>query len=507
MKEMIIVSLVLVVVILIKRNESLSKRNFFYQFTNNEQFTSYIQELINVFESTIISLNKKKEVLFVNRLPSFSNVSDTDRTENNQKDEITLSIVNSFLNSLVLNDVSIGFESFLLGMRLEDIIDEIIIKKDYNSEEFKRLGYFHREYNNVSSYFEIHFRKLHVNGNIVELLLYNVTNIKVAEKTRAETKYKQKILAKVAHEFKTPLIAISSLVKKIKEEYLNCFSCRGNFGVILNQIDNLSNYSIILVSDLIQYVSKGKKIINQNEINIRELMQFCFGILKTIIECEIFKTTKLETMIEIDDNIDNFKIISNEDCLKQILLNFISNSVKFTKKGHIKIIVSYNRISNKVEICVADTGIGIKEEEKSFIFNKIIEMDVDKNYNHKGTGLGLSICKSLADLIEAELDFTSNYQIGSLFYIKLNIIEIIPNENVEIIEKLDTEKTQKIFGFPLVSIESLLEENNYLGLHNSNTDAPYLNSVKGENTILSSLKLSEKSIYGDKILSIISYKI
>jgi hypothetical protein len=100
-KELFMLSLVLLIILLFKRNEILSKKDFFSQFNNNELFNSYIQELINVFDSTIISMNENKEVIFVNKLPFFSGISRPENTEilsHTEYSNITVTLVNSFIN-------------------------------------------------------------------------------------------------------------------------------------------------------------------------------------------------------------------------------------------------------------------------------------------------------------------------------------------------------------------------------------------------------------------------
>ncbi len=89
-------------------------------------------------------------------------------------------------------------------------------------------------------------------------------------------------------------------------------------------------------------------------------------------------------------------ITSDEIKLKQILLNLISNSVKFTLSGYIKLIAKIDNISKKLIVSVEDTGIGIKEENFHLIFLENIKIDLDKDYNSKGSGLGLGISKNLS---------------------------------------------------------------------------------------------------------------
>ena len=203
------------------------------------------------------------------------------------------------------------------------------------------------------------------------------------------------------------------------------------WGVIiekLQHIENLSNYTIVLVYDIVQYVSCSSDLkIFKQEINLREVIIFCNNVLKTLVECNEMKADKIETLLEIDDNIDHLKIISDENRLKQILLNLISNSVKFTQTGFIKLKAKYITEKNTIEISVKDTGIGIKEDDNHLIFQENIELNIEQNYNVKGSGLGLSIVKSLANSLAYKISFDSEHKKGSKFRLELYSNEITKN--------------------------------------------------------------------------------
>ena len=132
---------------------------------------------------------------------------------------------------------------------------------------------------------------------------------------------------------------------------------------------------------------------------------------------------------EHDALIDNLIIKPDELKTKQILLNFLSNSVKFTKFRYIKL-KSEILENNKIRISVEDTGVGIKDENKKYLFQNRVKLNISKNYNHEGSGLGLSISKSIADKLNIKIDFSSIYGKGSIFSIILDYEkEIISNNN------------------------------------------------------------------------------
>ena len=143
----------------------------------------------------------------------------------------------------------------------------MIENDDNNKSSFTRIGYFRSE--NESHCFDIYYRKLKFKEEALEFLINDISEIMISEKMKIETQYKQKVLAKIAHEFKTPLITITSLINKINEELQIVNENRVKS--YLKHVNNLSNYTIILINDIIQYSSKSIDLrLSKIEIKIRE---------------------------------------------------------------------------------------------------------------------------------------------------------------------------------------------------------------------------------------------
>ena len=154
-------------------------------------------------------------------------------------------------------------------------------------------------------------------------------------------------------------MTIISLIKKIKEKCEN-----EEINSDLNKIDNLSNYSFFLINDIIQFTSNSLDFrLSKSEVKLRDVLNFSNNILETLVECNESKFGNIETKMEIDDAIDNLTIISDENRLKQILLNFVSNAYKFTKSGSIVIRANYYEELNNVKVSIKDTGLGIKDKD------------------------------------------------------------------------------------------------------------------------------------------------
>jgi len=243
-----------------------------------------------------------------------------------------------------------------------------------------------------------------------------VSPVNEYKNTNNENYYDHKMnnFSKVAHEFKTPLNAIIGLISEIKNNPTALSKVLSN----INIINNLSNYLIFLITDLTQLINQNMNsniVIITEPVFLKSIIEFCFEILNSLLICKN-SNNNLNTCIEYDDRIDALEVISNDIRIKQILLNFISNSVKFTKSGFIKIKLLLKSKNNTkyIKISVIDSVVGIREEDQKKIFNEILS-DLEKESNNHGSGLGLNICKFIAEKLNHSLKFKSIYGEGSKF--------------------------------------------------------------------------------------------
>lgn len=262
--------------------------------------------------------------------------------------------------------------------------------------------------------------------------------------------------SKMAHEFKTPLNVIITLIEELEDD-CNYASSNDDFSLSILQsskkkkdtqksfdiIKNLSNYLMFLITDITQYLTltsnQNLKIIKE-KISIKPILSFCINICRSLLNCGS-KNDKVECSLEIDENlnIDNIIVESNEMRLKQVIINLLSNSVKFTKIGKIQLRVKYDEIKKAIIITVSDTGIGIKDEDKYKIFN---DFNIDNQFenNNHGSGLGLSICKDIINKLDHSIKFDSKYGQGSEFKIIIELRHINRN-TLESIETMNSNRS------------------------------------------------------------------
>jgi signal transduction histidine kinase len=165
--------------------------------------------------------------------------------------------------------------------------------------------------------------------------------------------------------------------------------------------------------------NKNNLVINKKEINLSEITSFCRGVAETLLISK-GKESNIKILSNFNEEIYNYKIISDQFRIKQILLNFLSNSVKFTKSGLIIVKSFLIENNSKIKISIIDSGVGIKETELKYLFTDKFMSESTKVLNQAGSGLGLSISKSISDKLGFLIEVKSEFGKGSEFSLIIN---------------------------------------------------------------------------------------
>ena len=223
---------------------------------------------------------------------------------------------------------------------------------------------------------------------------------------------KSQFLANMSHEFRTPLNAILGYTHMLLNGVTGPVSDHQRKS--LTRIDSNSRHLLALINDILDItrIEAGRMPLNLSSFEIPELVHEVMAELEPII-----KRSNLTVSARMPRSLRPVK--SDRQKVKQVVLNFLSNALKFTPAGSVTISASYDQDGKIVAISVQDTGVGIPAEDQAKVFEDFRQLDTSPARGYGGTGLGLSICRRLAQMLGGSIDLVSDQGQGSTFTLRL----------------------------------------------------------------------------------------
>lgn len=270
-----------------------------------------------------------------------------------------------------------------------------------------------------------------------------------------------KFLANMSHEIRTPINAIIGMNEMILRE--NESDAVQEYA---RNIQSASNMLLGLINDVLDFskIESGQLELVEDTYNLGSLLLDEMLLLDTRTAGK-----PISTLIEIDPNLPS-DLLGDELRIKQVLTNLISNAAKYTEHGTVTL-KAFNKQTdeNTIELCfsVTDTGIGIKEEDLSKLFDSFKRLELNKNRTIQGTGLGLNIAKQLVDLMHGSITVESTYGKGSTFTVSIpqQVINKHPIGNLEaMLDKRRTEKHTQSTLFTAPNATVLIVDDNAMNL-------------------------------------------
>ncbi len=247
-----------------------------------------------------------------------------------------------------------------------------------------------------------------VQAATAELATQNELLRRQAIELEQASRLKSQFLANMSHEFRTPLNAILGythmLLQGVAGDLLPAVKRQ------LQRIDSNGRHLMTIINEIlaITRIEAGKMPMQLSEFNLNELVPEVMAELDPVIaRSKLTVSPKLCPAMPL--------VYSDRQKVKQIVVNLLSNALKFTHEGGIAITVDYDQRDRMTAVAVKDTGIGISSENHEKIFEDFRQVDDSPSRQYGGTGLGLAICRRLATALGGRITLESTMGVGSTF--------------------------------------------------------------------------------------------
>jgi signal transduction histidine kinase len=283
----------------------------------------------------------------------------------------------------------------------------------------------------------------------VHIELKQIQNQLVLAKDKAEmaTNAKSIFLANMSHEIRTPMNGVVGMVEALKSTPLN-----EEQKEYLDIIDLSSENLLSVINDILDFskVEAGQIEFENISFNLKDSIE-------EVIKMLTFKAGQknLHLNYKFDKNIPEF-LIGDPLRIKQVLINFINNAVKFTTEGEVSVdcqLVSTKDNIAEIKFMVSDTGIGISDKNKVKLFKSFSQADASTTRKYGGTGLGLAISKSLSKMMNGKIGVDSEEGKGSTFWFTAKLV--ITDE-----EHIKSDFDAETGDIPMSGLKVLVAEDN-----------------------------------------------
>lgn len=421
-----------------------------YHLKFGDDATSVVYNMLNGMYSSYKGDNQKAESFFLKAI----NLG----TKGNEKNDLAFAHQEYSKFLLKNGDYKKAYENLVIYDKItEEIYNEVLLKKANVAGINLELDEYKREIDKIETEKEMQFQSLRKSRIIVILFimvflvlllllfsLYKNYNFKkkanheltlanealriAKDKAEEGSLAKTQFVSTISHELRTPLYGVIGITNLLLDEHKELAKSPH-----LNSLKFSARYLLSLVNDILQ--------INKMEENRLTLECLTFNLLDEIKLVEsalsfISQSHNNKISVRVDPEIPEY-LIGDKLRLAQILMNLVSNALKFTKNGEVIISANLVKVENNlhhIEFQISDNGIGIDAADQDRIFEKFVQLGRNDN-DYQGTGLGLSIVKRLLGLFNSEITLESQVGFGTTFIFTI-VFECNPEKTNQIINNI-----------------------------------------------------------------------
>jgi len=254
--------------------------------------------------------------------------------------------------------------------------------------------------------------------------------VEVAQKA---SRAKSDFLSSMSHEIRTPMNAIIGMAELLGHEDLNVQQTG-----YVHDITVSSKSLLGIINDILDFskIESGKLELNPADFDLMALIDQIDSMFTYVAQ-----NKNLEFFIETADDLPEC-LFGDDVRIRQVLINILGNAVKFTEKGHIKLIISVD--GETLLFKIEDTGVGIRKEDMPKLFKAFEQLDKVKNKSVVGTGLGLSITKAFVEMMGGKVAIDSEYGVGTVFTVAIPLVA----GNAENIRHKETKTLENAISAP-----------------------------------------------------------
>lgn len=255
-------------------------------------------------------------------------------------------------------------------------------------------------------------------GNLIEATgtLLDITNIKELQHQAEQASLaKSEFLSRMSHELRTPMNAVLGFSQLLEAEA----TLSDNHKEYVDYILSAGNHLMTLINEVLELeqVDSGRIELVIEAVNLDEIVQECIRLVQSLAD-------KHQVRIESQVTANGFPVIQADKIrLKQVLLNLMSNGIKYNREGGSMTVSCEDRETGMLRINVSDTGLGFAEDRKGELFEPFSRLGIEKS-GIQGTGIGLTITKRLVTLMGGEMGAESTLNEGSKFWVELGLERI-----------------------------------------------------------------------------------